>query len=97
MIDLLIDRVGNVNIFNFLNSGQFHSESHIQSSIDSDLISEYVKEIENLKKQIDILANSGVQDNDLNKETDKGASSKENDIHTSFENARKFRDYLDGK
>ncbi|MBK6606245.1 MAG: CHAT domain-containing protein [Leptospiraceae bacterium] len=50
MIDLLIDRVGNVNIFNFLNSGQFHSESHIQSSIDSDLISEYVKEIENLSK-----------------------------------------------
>ena len=50
MIDLLIDRVGNVNIFNFLNSGQFHSESHIQSSIDSDLISEYVKEIENLAK-----------------------------------------------
>jgi CHAT domain-containing protein len=50
MIDLLIDRVGNVNIFNFLNSGQFHSESHIQSSLDSDLISEYVKEIENLSK-----------------------------------------------
>ncbi len=50
MIDLLFDRVGNVNIFNFLNSGQFHSESHIQSSIDSDLISEYVKEIENLSK-----------------------------------------------
>ncbi|MBK8394544.1 MAG: CHAT domain-containing protein [Leptospiraceae bacterium] len=50
MIDLLIDRVGNVNIFNFLNSGQFHTESHIQSSIDSDLIFEYVKEIENLSK-----------------------------------------------
>ena len=45
MIDLLIDSVGNVNIFNFLNSGQFHTESHIQSSIDSDLIFEYVKEI----------------------------------------------------
>ncbi|HMV42428.1 MAG TPA: CHAT domain-containing protein [Leptospiraceae bacterium] len=50
MIDLLIDRVGNVNIFNFLNAGQFHSESHIQSSIDTDLISEYVKEVENISK-----------------------------------------------
>lgn len=50
MIDLLIDRVGNVNIFNILNSGQYHSESHIQSVMDTDLISEYIREIESLSK-----------------------------------------------
>ncbi len=50
MIDILIDRVGNVNVFNILNSGQYYSEANIQSAIDSDLISEYVKEIINLSK-----------------------------------------------
>jgi CHAT domain-containing protein len=50
MIDLLIDRVGNVNVFNILNSGQYYSEANIQSSIDSDLILEYQKEISNLSQ-----------------------------------------------
>jgi CHAT domain-containing protein len=50
MIDILIDRVGNINVFNILNSGQYYSEANIQSAIDSDLISEYIKEIINLSK-----------------------------------------------
>jgi len=50
MLDLFIDRVGNVNIFNILDSSTSNSPSHIQSIIDSDLISEYIKEIENLAK-----------------------------------------------
>ncbi|MEM7180751.1 MAG: CHAT domain-containing protein [Spirochaetota bacterium] len=48
MIDLLIDRVGNVNVFNFLLDGQTNPESHLQSIMDLDLISEYVKEVESL-------------------------------------------------
>lgn len=47
MLDLFIDRVGNVNVFNILNTTSSISTSHIQSIIDSDLINEYIKEIEN--------------------------------------------------
>ncbi len=50
MIDLLIDRVGNINVFNILNSGQYYSEANIQSAIDTDLIAEYIKEIVNLSR-----------------------------------------------
>ena len=50
MINLLIDRVGNVNIFNILNSDSIGSESHIHSKMDSDLIQEYINEIENVAK-----------------------------------------------
>ncbi|MEM4271251.1 MAG: hypothetical protein QXO70_04120 [Candidatus Pacearchaeota archaeon] len=51
MINLLIDRVENVNIFNFLDSGNAPgSESHIHAKMDGDLIVEYVKEMENISK-----------------------------------------------
>ncbi|MCB1157965.1 MAG: CHAT domain-containing protein, partial [Leptospiraceae bacterium] len=50
MIDLLIDRVGNVNVFNILFDGETYAESHLQSVMDEDLIFEYIKEIENLSK-----------------------------------------------
>ncbi|MCB1175961.1 MAG: CHAT domain-containing protein [Leptospiraceae bacterium] len=51
MINLLIDRVGNVNIFNFLDSNNsVSSESHIHSRIDTDLIQEYIREMENVSK-----------------------------------------------
>ena len=49
MINLLIDRVGNVNIFNFMDQTG-NSESHIHSKIDSDLLQEYVREIENIAR-----------------------------------------------
>lgn len=48
MIDLFIDRVGNVNIFNILDSSSSNSPSHVQSIVDSDLIWEYIKEIESI-------------------------------------------------
>ncbi len=51
MINLLIDRIGNVNIFNILDSNNSpSSESHIHSKIDDDLISEFIKELENIYK-----------------------------------------------
>jgi CHAT domain-containing protein len=48
MINLIIDRVGNVNVFNVLDGNVPGSESHLQSVIDDDLILEYNSEIENL-------------------------------------------------
>ncbi|MCE9501690.1 MAG: CHAT domain-containing protein, partial [Leptospira sp.] len=50
MIDLLIDRVGNVNVFNVLQSDSPAAESHLQSTMDEDLILEFIKEVENLAK-----------------------------------------------
>lgn len=50
MIDLLIDRVGNVNVFNVFHSGKSDSGSHLQSVMDEDLIVEYIKEAENISK-----------------------------------------------
>lgn len=58
MINLLIDRVENVNIFNFLDSGNSPgSESHIHAKMDGDLIVEYVKEMENISKVARSFAN----------------------------------------
>ncbi|TGK07345.1 CHAT domain-containing protein [Leptospira semungkisensis] len=48
MLNLIIDRVGAVNVFNVLDSSGSGSESHLQSTMDEDLILEYIKEIENL-------------------------------------------------
>lgn len=48
MIELFIDRVGNVNIFNILDSHTSNSPSHVQSIVDSDLIFEYIKEVESI-------------------------------------------------
>ncbi|MCB1190409.1 MAG: CHAT domain-containing protein [Leptospiraceae bacterium] len=50
MIDLLIDRVGNVNVFNVFHSGRSDSGSHLQSVMDEDLILEYIKEAENISR-----------------------------------------------
>lgn len=48
MINLIIDRVGNVNVFNVLEGNTPGTESHLQSTMDDDLILEYHSEIENL-------------------------------------------------
>jgi CHAT domain-containing protein len=48
MLSLIIDRVGNVNIFNVLEGNIPGEESHIQSTIDDDLILEYIEEVERL-------------------------------------------------
>ncbi len=48
MLSLIIDRVGNVNIFNVLEGNVPGEESHIQSTIDDDLILEYIEEVERL-------------------------------------------------
>ncbi len=48
MLNLIIDRVGAINVFNILDSSGSGSESHLQSTMDEDLIIEYIKEIENL-------------------------------------------------
>lgn len=48
MINLIIDRVGNVNVFNALDGSNPSSESHLQSIMDDDLILEYQSGIENL-------------------------------------------------
>ncbi len=48
MLSLIIDRVGNVNIFNVLENNLPVEESHIQSTIDEDLILEYLAEVERL-------------------------------------------------
>lgn len=48
MINLIIDRVGNVNVFNVLEGNTPGTESHLQSVMDDDLILEYHSEIENL-------------------------------------------------
>lgn len=50
MINLIIDRVGNVNVFNYFGNNSNQSESHLQSKMDEDLIAEYTKEIENIAK-----------------------------------------------
>ncbi|TGN14295.1 CHAT domain-containing protein [Leptospira ilyithenensis] len=48
MLSLIIDRVGNVNIFNVLEGNIPGEESHIQSTIDDDLILEYISEVDSL-------------------------------------------------
>jgi len=48
VLSLIIDRVGNVNIFNVLEGNVPGEESHIQSTIDDDLILEYIEEVERL-------------------------------------------------
>ncbi|MBL0955410.1 MAG: CHAT domain-containing protein [Leptospira sp.] len=48
MLSLIIDRVGNVNIFNVLEDNLPVEESHIQSTLDDDLILEYLGEVERL-------------------------------------------------
>ncbi|TGK81382.1 CHAT domain-containing protein [Leptospira noumeaensis] len=48
MLSLIIDRVGNVNIFNVLEDNLPVEESHIQSTLDDDLIFEYLGEVERL-------------------------------------------------
>ncbi|MGE8721407.1 CHAT domain-containing protein [Leptospira terpstrae] len=48
MFSLIIDRVGNVNIFNVLEDNLPVEESHIQSTLDDDLIFEYLGEVERL-------------------------------------------------
>lgn len=58
MISLIIDRVGNVNIFNVLDGNTPSGESHLQSTIDDDLVLEYISEIENLVRVSNIVQNS---------------------------------------
>lgn len=65
MIDLLIDRVGNVNVFNFLLDGQTNPESHLQSVMDFDLITEFIKEIENLSN-ISLAIQANPNDSEFN-------------------------------
>ncbi|TGN18902.1 CHAT domain-containing protein [Leptospira idonii] len=48
MLSLIIDRVGNVNIFNVLDENLPGEESHIQSTIDEDLILEFIGEVDSL-------------------------------------------------
>lgn len=48
MLSLIIDRVGNVNIFNVLEDNLPVEESHIQSTLDDDLIFEYLGEVQRL-------------------------------------------------
>jgi hypothetical protein len=63
MLNLLIDRVGNVNIFNVLDSSLSHSKSHLKSKMDDDLIQEYIKEIENVSRiSHSILSKSQISD-----------------------------------
>ncbi len=50
MIELLIDRVGNVNVFNVLENDSPAKESHLQSVVDDDLIFEFIKEADHLAK-----------------------------------------------
>lgn len=50
MLHLIIDRVGNVNVFNILEDNIPSDESHLQSVVDEDLIFEYIEEVENLVK-----------------------------------------------
>ncbi len=59
MINLIIDRVGNVNVFNVLDGFTPGTESHLQSVIDDDLILEYYSEIENLVRVSNAVHNSG--------------------------------------
>lgn len=50
MLNLIIDRVGNVNIFNFLDSNSIGPESHIHSKMDTDLILEFLREVESVSR-----------------------------------------------
>ncbi len=50
MIELLIDRVGNINVFNVLENDSPTKESHLQSVVDEDLIIEFMKEADHLAK-----------------------------------------------
>jgi CHAT domain-containing protein len=65
MLDIFIDRVGNVNVFNILNTTSSVSTSHIQSIIDSDLINEFIKEIENIARISRTLDNKNSKSPDL--------------------------------
>ncbi|WCL48414.1 CHAT domain-containing protein [Leptospira sp. GIMC2001] len=58
MINLIIDRVGNVNVFNVLDGNTPSGESHLQSVIDDDLIMEFNSEIENLFRVSNALQNT---------------------------------------
>ncbi|MCZ8155992.1 MAG: CHAT domain-containing protein [Leptospira sp.] len=57
MLSLIIDRVGNVNIFNLLEGNIPGEESHLQSTIDDDLILEYISEVERLVRVSQALLN----------------------------------------
>ena len=59
MINIIIDRVGNVNVFNVIDDSGGGSESHLQSTMDDDLIIEYINEIESLVKISNALQNKG--------------------------------------
>jgi len=48
MLSLIIDRVGNVNVFNLFENSIPAEESHLQSTIDRDLISEFITEADRL-------------------------------------------------
>lgn len=58
MINLIIDRVANVNVFNVLDGNIPGSESHLQSVMDDDLILEYISEIENLVRVSNAVQNA---------------------------------------
>ncbi|MCC5816632.1 MAG: CHAT domain-containing protein [Leptospira sp.] len=58
MINLIIDRVSNVNVFNVLDGNTPGSESHLQSIMDDDLILEYHSEIENLVRVANAVQNA---------------------------------------
>jgi CHAT domain-containing protein len=66
MINLIIDRVGNVNVFNVLDGHTPSGESHLQSTIDDDLVLEYIYEIENLVRVSNIVQNASNQKSVLN-------------------------------
>lgn len=57
MINIIIDRVGGVNVCNVIDD-EGGSDSHLQSTMDDDLILEYIKEVENLINISNTLQNS---------------------------------------
>lgn len=68
MLNLIIDRVGSVNVFNILDTSGSGSESHLQSTIDEDLILEYIKEIENLVRVSNAVNSKGMSHKTLETE-----------------------------
>lgn len=66
MINLIIDRVANVNVFNVLDGNTPGQESHLQSIMDDDLILEYISEIENLVRVSNAVQNTNHQKAVLN-------------------------------
>lgn len=68
MLNLIIDRVGSVNVFNILDTSGSGSESHLQSTIDEDLILEYIKEIENLVRVSNAVNSKGMNHKTLETE-----------------------------